>query len=492
MSDFSISDIKFINLPGNIKQEFQPFKLGGQVSDPVSQSSELGGKQAQYFSFRGGKLQLGICPNSFKLKAAQDLSFDLLYGRDADSAKVVTESISINHIFNCLPGVKIREFQCDTPLNELLNFITNLQETVQQQKVNTKDKQDQTATKGKPPDNTKEQPDDQAGIAKKIWHAAKWIMQYLTCTIPEKNKNVMGALEPTLKDIDDSSSKHMAGSDDHTLYVIKMPFFFYYTFLSSTTTNVYEFPCKVDGDLLYSSDGTKGWGSTAFDLQVVQDAAHSINGIVGKVADALLGNIRMLYLAPWNAMEGWQTNEEDITIKVNLFNDTLEAAVANFICVNTLIGNNKYVQYGIFQSGPCLYDVQVEGSIRMFACTGKFKVNSKGLLRDPSKQFFDMLYFKKGTHLKATPKQLITSRKIKIPDVYELTMTFSSCLPATFNTWLFQYSNGMQIETPTGSSDNSTAGGYKASSVAKAIQDVTKDVTKKIQEYWPNDTFPSA
>jgi len=50
----------------------------------------------------------------------------------------------------------------------------------------------------------------------------------------------------------------------------------------------------------------------------------------------------------------------------------------------------------------------------------------------------------------------------------------------------------MQIETPTGSSDNSTAGGYKASSVAKAIQDVTKDVTKKIQEYWPNDTFPSA
>ena len=151
-----------------------------------------------------------------------------------------------------------------------------------------------------------------------------------------------------LKDIDDSSSKHMAGSDDHTLYVIKMPFFFYYTFLSSTTTNVYEFPCKVDGDLLYSSDGTKGWGSTAFDLQVVQDAAHSMNGIVGKVADALLGNIRMLYLAPWNAMEGWQTNEEDITIKVNLFNDTLEAAVANFICVNTLIGNNKYVQYGIF------------------------------------------------------------------------------------------------------------------------------------------------
>lgn len=480
---------EWIKLPANIKQEFQPFKIGGGVSEGVGQSSEVKG-EAQLFTFREGSKDgyklgtLGVCPKSFFFKADNDLSFKLLFGRDASSGKMTNKSIELSkHLMNAVPAIKIREFQCDTPLNELLNFVTRLQQITSELKVSSDDKTDETAEQEKPADNKNIQPEGkEKSLAKAIENAAQWLIKYFTCSDDLKGENLAAVLESSLNDVkSDAMGAMSAKDDDHANYVMKMPFFFYYTFLSSTTLNIYEFPCKLNDDLLYASDGTPGWGGTAFDLQVVQDKIRSFNAAAGAVADALLGNIRMMYLAPWNAMEGWKTNDTDIQLKVHLFNDTVETAVTNFICVNTLIGNNKYAQYGVFQTGPSLYDVQVEGSNRLFACTGKFQVNAKGPMREPPYEFFKMLVDNKGSHVSMSPDQLIQAKKIKIPDVYEVTMTFSSCLPATFNSWLFQYSNDKKI--------HKSQGGYKPSSVVKAITDVVEDVTKKIKDYWP-DQWP--
>ena len=478
---------EWIQLPANIKQELQPFKIGGGVSNTVSQSSEVKG-EAQLFTFRDGSKDgyklgtLGVCPKSFFYKADNDLSFKLLFGRDYSTGKMTNNSIELSkHLMNAIPAIKIREFQCDTPLNELLNFVTRLQQITSELKVSSDDKIDETATQGQPANNVSVQPEGkEQSLAKAIENAAKWLIKYFTCSEDLKGENLAAAIESSLNDVKDNAMGAMSkGDSDHANYIMKMPFFFYYTFLSSTTLNIYEFPCKLDNDLLYSSDGTAGWGGTAFDLQSVQDKIRAFSGAAGAIADALLGNIRMMYLAPWNAMEGWKTNDTDIQLKVYLFNDTIETAVTNFICVNTLIGNNKYAQYGVFQTGPSLYDVQVEGSNRLFACTGKFQVNAKGPMREPPYEFFKKLIDNKGSHVSMSVEQLLQAKKIKIPDVYEVTMTFSSCLPATFNSWLFQYSNDMKIDK--------SQGGYKQSSVIKAINDVVADVTKKIKEKWPDN-----
>ena len=45
----------------------------------------------------------------------------------------------------------------------------------------------------------------------------------------------------------------------------------------------------------------------------------------------------------WNAENGSKTQEPEIEIKFDLFNDSAEAAMMNFIFVNTIVPNNKWV-----------------------------------------------------------------------------------------------------------------------------------------------------
>jgi len=50
----------------------------------------------------------------------------------------------------------------------------------------------------------------------------------------------------------------------------------------------------------------------------------------------------------WNGAEGNGTPSPSITFKLPLFNDTSESAINNFIFVNTIIPNAKWMQYNIF------------------------------------------------------------------------------------------------------------------------------------------------
>jgi len=45
----------------------------------------------------------------------------------------------------------------------------------------------------------------------------------------------------------------------------------------------------------------------------------------------------------WNPEEGAKTATPDINIKFDLFNDTIDKAVANFIFVNTIIPGNRWI-----------------------------------------------------------------------------------------------------------------------------------------------------
>ena len=63
----------------------------------------------------------------------------------------------------------------------------------------------------------------------------------------------------------------------------------------------------------------------------------------------------------------------------------------NFIFINTIVPNNMWIQYGMFQHSSHLYDVKLDGYNRLFACSGNFSVKGKGVLRNPPSSWIHTL-----------------------------------------------------------------------------------------------------
>lgn len=112
---------------------------------------------------------------------------------------------------------------------------------------------------------------------------------------------------------------------------------------SCVTTNIYELPAKID--TAFDVHGQEGWGGDA--LGIENTFLGKAPGI-GKILNTMFSNVRINYMNWWKAKEGSHTPEPEITIKFDLFNDTAESAMTNFIFINTLVPNNMWLQYGIF------------------------------------------------------------------------------------------------------------------------------------------------
>lgn len=133
----------------------------------------------------------------------------------------------------------------------------------------------------------------------------------------------------------------------------------------------------------------------------------------------------------------------------------------NFIFVNTIIPNNLPMQYGMLRHSPCLYDIKVEGLKRMFLCSGGFTVNSGGLMRTPPPNWIRTLcnkYANQGVDGGKwagcwDPKQMVNDiighKLIRIPDVYTVSMKFSSLIPMNFNNFLYNLSKNSRMELYT-------------------------------------------
>ena len=91
-------------------------------------------------------------------------------------------------------------------------------------------------------------------------------------------------------------------------------------------------------------------------------------------------------------------------------------------------------------------------------CQGDFKVEQKGVLRKPSKDFMNILC---GSHLNVkidfnhNPNSLksyvaTAYDTVRIPDIYDVHLTFTSLLPNNFNNYLFSYYANDKIHTLEG------------------------------------------
>ncbi len=449
----------FTIIDGNIKQQMLPFLLNpdsdlNKKGDSFRSTNNSFSADAQYFTFRNndkymisGTGKLNFCPSTMKDFFNNDISYQLTYKYNQLNKDKPTESVTFDSLLDNVPAIQIREFLPDTALEQAINFFIQLIKEVMslfgdEGMMNAKSIQDsnknaqqssQATETGSANTAEKEQSDS---FFDKIWNVTWFIMKYITGVDMESKESFPDLATAKYTEFDESCT--FTSTAPHYAQILKLPHMLYYRLQSCTTTGIYELPSIPTSKRLYSSDGTPGWGTAGYEF--LPPALKGIP-ILGDVLGKMFGNVRVSFMPWWDSSKG-NAAEPEIEVKIDLFNDTNEAALINFIFVNTLIPNNKFIQYGLFQHSPHLYDIKLEGYNRLFACTGKFDVTYEGVLREPPPNWYQLDgplsdHINKNIDTKQFLEKIKTNKLIKIPDIYRVTMTFNSLIPANFNNYLY-------------------------------------------------------
>ena len=155
------------------------------------------------------------------------------------------------------------------------------------------------------------------------------------------------------------------------------------------------------------------------------------------------------------------TEKISFSFPLILINDHVIKARNNYMCVNTIIHNNRWMQKTILAFPGALYELWLPTGQRHLMCTGSFKLYPLGLNRFTPVDFFEGYdwdskggdkglrgadfeigtvvglpnYKEKTTKL---PNRHLSMSEV-IPDAYKLEITFTSCLANNLNTAVFQY-----------------------------------------------------
>lgn len=393
----------------NEKQQYLPFVIDPNQtinSGKVGINDDGTGAPPQLFSFRGQTYvkdkgykvdyaQLAVVPHSYRKYVDKDISMRLLYQNDMTDT-LTKNSIKFDDLLNVIPGVQIREFLPDSKLDQVINFVNNvlncLGDTVKDllKKGEYKDAVQTAAKAVEQKAQSAAQTIEQA--LSSMPDFAPWIGEYIFSETKQHGYYPAGeSLWKDLIDVGKYEYPFYHGEGDSAKpfgkmksLMLALPYQIYFKLQSCTTTNIYEIPFNNESKQMYSSNGSPGWdGSSGFAASIV-DAAKSMLG-------SILPNINIQW-SPWyNSFSGEKTPEDGLVISFDLFNDTAANAMNNFIFVNTIIPQNRWIQYGLFQHSPCLYDVKIEGIKRLYMCTGEFKVTQGGVLRIPPKTWIDTL-----------------------------------------------------------------------------------------------------
>ncbi len=385
---------------------------------------------------------IGIIPedhNNFN----KDISMKMIFGFDNYKTK---KDCTLQDILKLIPTIKIREYTQETKLELVLSLVDAFIKGVK----------------------------DGAKVADlKGYQLAKFGR-----VIAERFKDLKKIFETK----QDCLQTDILTNKDITSYIFNIPYIIYYTLLSTKTTNWYTLPFISDFSL--KGNGYDGFTSS----ENVLNTLKGKNGFLDFVAPAF----SVITTPTWKGM----TSDSSVTyqIKFNLFNDTLDKAAMNYMFVNTLIQGNTPVQYGLFSQAPSLYDIQIEGGIRLFMCAGEFSYISKGVSRLPPDKFYDKLfiselakdleeqrYFNHNNLI----KHIKNEKLIRIPESYEVTLEFKSLLPNNLNNQLLQYAveNIMKIEE--------TQGTYQMNDVVGKISEQVNEAYG-IANKWSVDVDKSA
>lgn len=456
-----MADVSFFSIPGNIKQALLPFQIkpDGYINQIYSTSNAVKStialnvgsqttKYPQVFTFKSfftkdgnaiglksnekltnnvnGLGKISFIPKTYEEYFDYDISHKLLYTRDG-------QDLTYADMLDNIPSIQIREFLPDTKLDQLLDVIAGLMDILKKLISGLFEK--------------KEGEEEQKNQNQNIIIKLKNILVYLTGTEkPSLIEDIISLYSDSngneKSDVTDSASSDFKIKNNRSNdYVIKLVYLLYCKLQSFATTNIYELPGEIDGNSMYKSpDGMAGWKSDKSGIMSLSEigGGKGFGGFLSK----LVPNVSINYMPFWDP-KGVAKAEPAIKLKLSLVNDTLYGSIHNFIFVNTLVPNNRYLQYNIFQHSPCLYDVKIDGYDRLFACAATIDVKYQGTLRNPSAKFYSELKKHVNTNLVDDAgkflKSLEKNKNIKIPDTYEVEISFQSILPLSYNRLLLNY-----------------------------------------------------
>lgn len=430
---------EYLDIPGNIKQMYLPFVLN--PFNPIHSSpikydgtavSGAGASYTPFFSFRpipevGEGITtaqdsfgfLHIAPNSFYKRSYagfnQDIGNLLIYSSLYDTRHGNSTTANAKDILLNIPFIGIREYQQDAKLNLLLNLFNAISAGIQA---------------GSEAANSSNEEFKLSQFATHVWEFTKKVFDDIPVILK-------ASIAPVIAKINFLAYQSGLEFDD---YVLRIPYIFYYRIISATSTCMYEIP--YNGKILYETYA-EGWNKK----RGLDGLTTSTNTMLGQMVNFFGSNIRVNTTPTWDGITEAQSVKVDVNFQ--LYNDEANAAVKNFIFVNTLFPNAKWLQYHIFQHSPSLYDIKIDGINRLFMCQGDFKCEQKGVLRKPSKYILDdIFYWHKNQKATITRDQL--TDLIRIPDIYDITITFTSLLPNNFNNYLFSVYGNDKMKTISG------------------------------------------
>lgn len=240
--------------------------------------------------------------------------------------------------------------------------------------------------------------------------------------------------------------------------VIDIPYILYFCLRQKQYGNTYIFPYIVQSGstVINEASNASEWGKDEGIFGVIKDFVAKGAEMVGNLAVAATGSqakVANLFPAPSWKGPGGGGGEEGASFQFDLIliNDNVVKTRNNYMCVNTIIHNNRSMQKAILNFPGALYEVWLPTGQRHLMCTGDFKLYPIGLNRMTPNDFFmgsssySGANVRIGTDIRDTsdiqnPKGLghIEGMEV-VPDAYKLTINFKSCIANNMNTAVFQY-----------------------------------------------------
>ena len=318
---------------------------------------------------------------------------------------------SMNTMLNSLPYVVVKEYFFKNTASTMLDFVKRIMGAVQEAKNQPNDEAK--------PDNSNEVPSGTAG------------------TLKEKASTLMNKIKEIFYEF---------GPDKQ---VIEIPYLLYVGLRKKMYGNTYIFPYIVDsGTLINQASNNSEWNGESGGLWgTIKKMISGITDMVGGIATSLMGSqAKVANLFPAPTWGGMGSDKVSFSFDLMLVNDNALLTRNNYMCVNTIIHNNRSIQKSILAFPGALYEIWLPTGQRHLMCTGDFKLYPLGLNRFAPTDFFKETSvkgatFKIGTSL-GDAKRIENPHNEKaevIPDGYKLSITFTSCLANNMNSSVFQY-----------------------------------------------------
>ena len=237
--------------------------------------------------------------------------------------------------------------------------------------------------------------------------------------------------------------------------VIDIPYVLYAGLRQRQYGNTYIFPYIVNsGTTINEASNESEWekGNNGGLSGIIKGAMEGVTKAIASFASATAGSdARGADLFPAPTWGGPKAGNVSFEFDLVLINDNIVKARNNYMCVNTIIHNNRSIQKAILAFPGALYEVWLPTGQRHLMCTGTFKLSPLGLNRMTPNNFFSGMAGFSGADFAIGANQahvaMIQNPENKghrenqevLPDAYKLSITFKSCLANNMNTAVFQY-----------------------------------------------------